>query len=254
MSPERSRIIWITVAVTAFILAVSIAGVFLFYPRNDAGSAPATFGNVAVPKAADPQDYLATPPAVPDQTISRQGNGDIVVIYGDKPASLPPHLGPLPGGSQFNPDGSVMAQPLEDSASAASAKASGTASATATATATATVAAPAPKAAPAARTVAKAPPAKAVAKAAPVKKPAAEEFWIQAASFTERSKADGLRESLGEKGLAALITVKDINGKSWYRVRIGPYSAKAEADGWVTRVRSVNGCAEAWVSVDKPRL
>jgi DedD protein len=262
MSPERSRVIWITVAITAFILVVSIAGVFLFYPRNQAASAPATIGNVAVPKAADPQDYLATPPATPDQSTSRKGNGDIVVIYGDKPTNLPPlgtgqQGGPSPAGAQaqgtqYNPDGSIMGQVPQDSASSASANASGSASATATATATATVT---PKVPPVAKSVAKAgpPAAKVETKAASAKKPATEEYWIQAASFTERSKADNLREALAEKGLAALITVKDISGKSWYRVRIGPYSAKSEADGWVTRVKSVNGCSEAWVSVEKPK-
>jgi DedD protein len=48
--------------------------------------------------------------------------------------------------------------------------------------------------------------------------------------------------------MAALISVKDISGKSYYRVRIGPYSVKAEADDWLSKLKPLPGCAEAYVS------
>ncbi|MBL8968699.1 MAG: SPOR domain-containing protein, partial [Spirochaetaceae bacterium] len=91
--------------------------------------------------------------------------------------------------------------------------------------------------------------------AAPAPKKPVEEFWIQAASFTSRGRADELKDSLGGKGLAALITVKDISGKSWYRVRVGPYSTKKEAEGWLARVKAVPGCEEAgvWTSTAEKR-
>jgi DedD protein len=75
-----------------------------------------------------------------------------------------------------------------------------------------------------------------------------DEFWIQAASFTSRGRADELKEALAEKGIAALISVKDISGKSYYRIRVGPYSVKAEADDWLSRLKGFPGCAEAYVS------
>ena len=75
-----------------------------------------------------------------------------------------------------------------------------------------------------------------------------DEYWIQAASFSSRGRADELKQGLSEKGVAALITVKDISGKSWYRVRIGPYSMKADADGWLGRLKAIPGCTEAYVS------
>ena len=39
-----------------------------------------------------------------------------------------------------------------------------------------------------------------------------------------------------------------MSGKSWYRVRIGPYSAKVEADGWMSRLKDLPSCADAYVS------
>ena len=75
-----------------------------------------------------------------------------------------------------------------------------------------------------------------------------DEYWIQAASFTSRGRADELKQGLAEQGVAAMISVKDISGKSWYRVRIGPYTVKAEADGWLGRLKSIAGCTEAYVS------
>ncbi|HUX37542.1 MAG TPA: hypothetical protein VMV44_06520, partial [Rectinemataceae bacterium] len=97
MSTESSKVVWITVAVSAFVLVVAIAGVFLFYPRNQAPAAPATAGNTAAPKPLAPQDYLNAPATMPAET--KRNNGDVIVIYGDKPQSVPP-LGSAADGSQ----------------------------------------------------------------------------------------------------------------------------------------------------------
>ncbi|MFZ4617699.1 MAG: hypothetical protein ACOYM2_16070, partial [Rectinemataceae bacterium] len=78
MSSERSTILWIAVAVSAFVLVVALAGVFLFYPSHGAPSAPATVGNTAAPKPLDPQDYLNEPATAPQAAVNRH-DGDIVV-------------------------------------------------------------------------------------------------------------------------------------------------------------------------------
>jgi len=74
------------------------------------------------------------------------------------------------------------------------------------------------------------------------------EYWIQAAAFTSRSRADDLQRELASKGLSTLITVKDLDGITWYRVRIGPYPTEGEAKGWLENIRKVAGCAEAYIS------
>ncbi len=232
MSAESKKLIWISVAVCAFVLVLALAGLFLFAPKQGGGSAPASIGNVAAPKAADPQDYLLAPPPAPSLEAPRSSEGDIIVIYGDKPTELAPPPGAEGGAAAAVPGAAAGANP-----SAASAQPAPAASAQPAAKPAA--AAPAPAAKPAAKAV--------PAKAAPTKTVRVDEYWIQAASFTSRARADELKESLGRRGLAALITVKDISGKSWYRVRVGPYAKKSEAEGWLGRIKAVPGCEEAGI-------
>lgn len=253
MSTESSKVVWITVAVAAFVLVVAIAGVFLFYPRNQAPAAPATVGNTAAPKPLDPQDYLNAPAALPTET---KRNGDVIVIYGDKPQDIPPL--PADGAAQGLDQGATAPAPLDNGAGAAATQSPPAAAAPVG------TAQPAPPAAKTLSAPAPSAPAKSVAKPAPGPKPAASatktsvpakpaatgQYWIQAASFTERAKADSLREGLAAKGIAALIAVKDIKGQSWYRVRVGPYSSDKEAKGWLSKVKLVKGCEEAFVSAE----
>jgi DedD protein len=243
MTAENKKLLWLGIAGVALVLVLAVAALFLFAPLNTTtAKAPATIGNTAAPKAADPQDFLSLPP----QTLPTEGtankDGDVIVIYGDKPATLSPTLpgsaaptGAATATSQVSPDGST---------------------ATATATVSSSPAALPPAAAPATVAVkpaASKPAASRPAAAKTTAKPAVaahkstDEYWIQAASFTSRGKADELKEGLAKKGMAALIMVKDISGKSWYRVRIGPYSNSAEATGWLGRVKGVPGCEEATV-------
>jgi len=278
MSPERSKLLWITVAVSAFVLVVAIAGVFLFYPRNQAAAAPATIGNTAAPKPPDPQDYLNAPATAPTET---KRNGDVIVIYGDKPQSVPPLGGSVDGtsgtpGATANPSVTTTttttttlpgtAAPADGSTwnqqpPASSAPPSGTAPTVAPTAPTPAQQAPStPKtlapsnqtgAATATKPSTKPKVATTTAKKPVAQKPAAKpetQYWIQTASFTERDKANILRERLGGKGIAALIAVKDISGKSWYRVRVGPYSSSKEATGWLAKVKLVRGCDEAFVT------
>ncbi len=299
MSPERSKFLWITIAASAFVLVVAIAGVFLFYPKNRAPAAPATVGNTAAPKPPDPQDYLNAPATAPTET---KRNGDVIVIYGDKPQAVPPLGGTANSPGAANQD-ATTGQGTQAAPGTTSVPAVTTTTTTTTSippiganpsygsdwnnqpstpsappapstqstpvppsTSDLTQPSPSPRAA---KSVAPAPRAKAPVAARPAakakavatkststatstKKAAAQRvetsYWIQTASFTERDKADNLRGTLASKGLTALIAVKDINAKSWYRVRLGPYPSGKEATLWLAKVKLVKGCDEAYVT------
>lgn len=222
MSAERKKLLWISISACVFVLIVLAAGFILLTPRKNGAQAPAAVGNSAPPKAQDPQDFLSAPPPAAAITPPRNQDGNMIIVYGDKPNMAAP---------------TTATPPADANAAAASAAPSAAPSAAAPAKAAPSVAAAAPV---------KAPPAK-----KPFQKPATvkvDEYWIQAASFTGRGKADELKQGLAEKGVAALISVKDIAGKSWYRIRIGPYSVKADADGWLGRLKDIPGCSEAYVS------
>lgn len=245
MSAENKKLLWIGIAVSAFVLALAVAGVFLFAPHKGSALAPATVNNTAAPKVADPQDYLSVPPELgqsattPDAGPSQAGQGDVIIVYGDKPEDLAP------------PTAADTAA-LASSATAAGQAGAGTAAAPTAATAPAAsstkpAATARPATAGAATTSTARPKASSTAPVAAAPKPSADQYWIQVASFTKRGNADDLKESLSKKGMAASIMVKDIDGKSWYRVRIGPYATKAEAEGWLAKIRGIAGCEEAGI-------
>ncbi len=75
------------------------------------------------------------------------------------------------------------------------------------------------------------------------------EYWIQAASYSSLAKAETLRDSLSLKGVASRILTKVINGKTYYRVRIGPYKSKAEAQTFLTQIKKLKGLGNSYVSV-----
>jgi DedD protein len=74
------------------------------------------------------------------------------------------------------------------------------------------------------------------------------EYWIQTASFSSAGKAEEQRAFLSQQGLNAVVSTKEVNGKTYFRVRLGPYSTKREAEGWLTRISSLAGCSGAYVS------
>ena len=65
-------------------------------------------------------------------------------------------------------------------------------------------------------------------------------YRIQAASLSEKGKADQLRAELLLAGLEATTKRSNINGENWYRVLIGPFDRKVEADRAMTKLREKN--------------
>lgn len=106
-----------------------------------------------------------------------------------------------------------------------------------------------PGASEASKTVAAAPvkssspaPKKKVAAAPAPKAPAlSSKYWVQAASFTSKKSADSARATLDDNKIPAeVFTYKDNKDNLFYRVRVGPYTTKSEAEYWKTRVCKID--------------
>jgi DedD protein len=95
-------------------------------------------------------------------------------------------------------------------------------------------------------------PVKPAASVAPPKK-VYNDFWVQAGSFSARERADGVKKTLDERGIAAIITNQQINNQTFYRVRIGPYTSRNEADYWLAMIKSIDGfeSSQIWESQSK---
>jgi DedD protein len=92
------------------------------------------------------------------------------------------------------------------------------------------------------------------AKSAPAAKPAAtvsaktrNDFWVQTGAFTAIVRAEDAKETLASKGITSIIENRQIDGLTWYRVRLGPYTSESEAKYWLALVQSIDGFAGSQV-------
>lgn len=92
------------------------------------------------------------------------------------------------------------------------------------------------KAAPEKNTVK--PDVKSSAKTVPA--PAKKQYWVQVTSLTSRKSADEARAVLDENKISAdVFTYEDGRKRLFYRVRVGPYTTKAEAEYWQAKIAKI---------------
>lgn len=75
------------------------------------------------------------------------------------------------------------------------------------------------------------------------------QYWIQVASFSAKIKAEDMQRKLTEKSLTSYLISSVVNGKTWYRVRIGPYSSKADAERWLAIIQKLPDCSDAFIII-----
>lgn len=108
-------------------------------------------------------------------------------------------------------------------------------------------AAPAPK--PAVQSQPKTTPQPAVRTpaAAPQPKKTSPRFYIQAGSFSTLANAERAQQMLADKEIRSIIETRNIGGKTWYRVLVGAYASKDEANRFKPTVQAVKGFEEAMI-------
>jgi cell division septation protein DedD len=232
---ERKKLLWVGICIGLLVIVSVGFGVILVNGGKARGANdPASLFPKASPRISNPEDYAKpgaslAPSASPDANLG----DDIVVMYGQDASASPGGLLASPMASALAPQGtvdvSIQASPPAKKPGWASSE-----------PALKNAATPAPKSVPAAKSAPKASPKPRLVTVS--------EYWIQAASFKSRGKADELKSSLAENGLSSVITTKDMDGQTYYRVRIGPYSTKSEASGWLGRIAKLPNCAEAYIS------
>lgn len=74
------------------------------------------------------------------------------------------------------------------------------------------------------------------------------EYWIQAGSFQSRRSAEEAKELLSEKGFTGRLTSKTVDGKDFYRVRLGPYMKRAEAEKFLVWVQAIDAFQGSYIS------
>jgi DedD protein len=66
-------------------------------------------------------------------------------------------------------------------------------------------------------------------------------YWVQAASFTLAAGAETAKKELAENGINDVVVVnRDMGGKTYFRVRVGPYKSMDEANYRLGLVKAIN--------------
>jgi len=283
---EQKRILWIVVAICLFVLIIFGFACLLYFPTRSAGSNLQQ--TIAVPQpqnsARQPSDLSQNQQTDPDSWVRDgssapgldknlpppQGNINLTIVNGDNTAAnygtmdvsgLTRTTDPLATVTadgvtqvQITPgeNGRLTVSPAEDKQ--ATDKAADTPKTTAKKDKPAKTESAKPTAATAKSPAAKANAAKATqAKPAQQKAVSVAEYWIQTGSFSSKINAEKSRDALAAHYLNAEIFTKDASGKTSYRVRVGPYKTKAEAEYWLGTVREIPDCAKSYISEVKPK-
>ncbi len=224
---EQQKILWIIFAIALGILVIVGAGFLWFLPKNGGQTEqPLTQGSSATGSEFDPVEWVRSNNDFPgiEEKKPEETKPDLSIVYGEKGAEVK--------GTEPN----IVVKPEEKTAEPEK---------------TTKVITPAiVKNTPVERpksTQEKKPAEKSVPKT-PV---TVEEYWIQAGSFGNRSRAIEAQTALANNGLQARVTSKDVNGQTYYRLRIGPYTKKEEAEKFLTWVKKLKDFEQSYISMVK---
>ena len=66
------------------------------------------------------------------------------------------------------------------------------------------------------------------------------QYWVQVASYSNKKGAEGARSILDANKISSdIFTYEDNKGDVYFRVRVGPYMTKSEAEYWQTRIMKI---------------
>ena len=240
---EKRKLLLVAISVGIF-LVIAIGAAIVFTPKNTifpsrAGSTgPVSATGTKEPSPSYPLPVDANGPGSNTQSVSVDPV-DIVRSPGDVPGLKPLPEGTVQQGSDFYINGS--ANPAKNPETVINVPKPSSAAVPDTPPAAKAVPAPSPRPAPAVSA-----PAPVVSKPAVPAKPAAQpkihdDFWVQTGAFSTIAKAEGVKDSLASKGITSIIENRDMEGKTLFRVRVGPYTSKNEADYWLSLIKSING-------------
>jgi len=251
---EKQKIFWVVLSVSVFVVVVLVVGVFLLKQKPYSGltSGPGTVSPISDLGTQVYEYQRETTAPRPGTGVSSGAPGSGAPASG-APAAGAPAGGTTPENTQTmhfyigegeKPSGPEL-QPRVTPPAAAGQPAVPQKQALAQA-GPKQVTAPVPAARPAVK----------VAKAVPIKPPAQAktarrtvDYWIQTGSYKSQDKAEELAALLSGKGLSARLFTNTSGNGTYYRVRIGPYGNKDEADKFLSIVKQIQGLESSYLSM-----
>ena len=74
------------------------------------------------------------------------------------------------------------------------------------------------------------------------------EFWVQVGSFASRARATALEQRLSDQGIVSRVTTRPTDTEVFFRVRVGPYGSRDEAQKFLAWVQQVDGMDGSYIS------
>lgn len=257
---EQRRVLLIIVSVTIILAAIVGVGIWLFYPRGEAEPDQLTEADGGL--EWEPLDYLRGDeemPGLEPEADEPEEDDEFVVTYGvaedqDQPAGT---------GEGFvtetpRPDETAMREDADRPAPADEPSPDDRATeptAAEPAAPESTVAEPVERAGEpqpvetAARQAA--PTARPSAKPAPPDDELADRaYWVQVISSPNRDTVEMAQQTLREHQLGSRILTKEIGGTLYFRLRLGPFAVREEAEKFLGWVIGIDGFADSMIFVD----
>lgn len=79
------------------------------------------------------------------------------------------------------------------------------------------------------------------------------EHWIQLISSPNKERVDMVRDRLREEySIGARVTTTEVDSRTYYRLRLGPYDDRGEAEKFLAWIREIDGFGEAYISEEYP--
>ena len=231
---ENSKTLIVIVSVSLFVAAVLGLGLVLFYPRETPEVAGAG-GQTGAAEGFDPIEYLRDPDAErpslePEEEEDAEGEeDDVVIVYGESVEQKPEEQAEEPGEPEVAVEDKALEKPAPQREPEPTPE-------------------PEPEPAPRAK---KATPARAAPRRAPEPEPRTvqvTEYWIQVIATTSRDRVEMARQRLRDHQLSGRITTKNVDGRNFYRLRVGPYTNKREARKFLDWVNDIDGFEESYIS------
>jgi cell division septation protein DedD len=215
---DRQKIFWVVLSVSVFVVIVLVVGVMLLKQKPVAmAQAP------AVTSLSDTgtkvYEYQQSPGASTTQNGQNPGDSTQTTPFYIGEGNPPDATGTSPSNTTTSTETSpTMVSPSTTTKPPATSQPA----ATKPSTRTATPVKPAP------RTV---------------------DYWIQTGAYKSPSKADELVTLLGQKGLTGRVfSTSTDKSETFYRVRVGPYKNKGEAEKFLAIVKKVQGLEASYIS------
>ncbi|MBR3671233.1 MAG: SPOR domain-containing protein [Spirochaetia bacterium] len=244
---EQQKLLWTILSVGILVLIILGAGMFFFLPSDSTGLAQ-NGKTTEWSKAASPApeqkapDVKKTPvqPAAPTPAPKPE----------IKKTPVQTAQTPAPA-----PKPEVKKTPVQPAVPTPAPKAT-PAPATKPATTTTPKATPAPTTKPATTAQQTTKPAQTqAAKPAQTQqaKPAAAttakgSYWVQVGSYATTDAAEKTKKDLAAKGYTSSIQSITANGKTYHRVKIGPYASRADVDTLLPKIKALPGMGDSFIT------